>query len=386
MLVPLAGPAEEIAMSTRVVVGLAVAASMAAPILVTAQAPAAGRPAQASAAAKAPAYKVPMTPWGHPDLQGVWDYRSITPLERNPRYGDRQFYTDAEVKELEANAAKRMDEPPPEDGSATGTIHPTYWTDPGRFVEESRRTSLIVDPPNGRIPALTPEAQARQGAGGGRRGGGAAPAANAGGGGGRGAAPAANAGGGRGGGGQNRAGGRADSWLDRSSLERCITWGLPTAILPGLYNNNIEIVQSPTHVAITHEMVHDTRLIPLDGRPVPGKALAQWLGHSTARWEGETLVVETTNFNNRYPYRGAQNLKLTERFTRVGKDRVDFRLTVEDPTQWVQPWTAAFTMRTSEGPLVEYACHEGNYGLRNILEVARDEEKAAAEAAAQGRK
>jgi hypothetical protein len=353
-------------MSTRVVVGLVVAASMAGPVYLVAQTPSPAQPPAAGAARPAPTatstYKVPMTPWGHPDLQGVWDYRSITPLERPAQYGDRAFLTDKEVQDLEARANKRMDEPP-EEGAGAGTIHPSYWTDPGRTVTESRRTSLIVDPPNGRIPALTPEAQARQRSGGG---------------GGRG-------GGGRGGGGQ-RAGGRADSWLDRTSLERCITWGLPTAILPGLYNNNIEIVQSPTHVAITHEMVHDTRLIPLDGRPMPSAALAQWLGHSTARWEGQTLVVETSNFNNRYTYRGATNLKLTERYTRVGKDNIDFRLTVEDPTTWVQPWTAAFSMRTSEGPLVEYACHEGNYGLRNILEVARDEEKAAAEAAAKSQK
>jgi hypothetical protein len=335
-------------MSTRVVLGVAaVVAAVATPIILAGQAQSA--PARGGAA-PAP-YTVPTTAWGHPDLQGTWDYRSVTPLERARQYGDREFMTDEEVAVLETRAAKRMDEPPPEDGPA-GLIHAPYWTDPGRSVDESRRTSLIVDPPDGRIPAMTPEARERQAAG--RRGGG-----------------------------PNRSGGRADSWLDRSALERCITWGLPTAILPGLYNNNIQIVQSPDYIAITHEMVHDTRLIPLDGRPHLPNVLGQWMGHSRARWEGNTLVVETTNFSEKISYRGASTtMRLTERYTRVAPDRVEFRLTVEDPTTWTAPWTAAFSMRTSEGPLFEYACHEGNYGLMNILEVARDEEKAAAEAAA----
>jgi hypothetical protein len=295
------------------------------------------------------------TPWGDPDLQGVWDYRSITPLERPRQFGDRALLTDAEVKELEARAAKRMDEAPDENAPA-GTVHPSYWTDPGRKVTESRRTSLITSPADGRIPPLTPEAQARA---------------------------AARGGGGRGGGPGVRAGGRADSWLDRTALERCITWGLPTAILPGLYNNNIEIVQSPGYVAITHEMVHDTRIIPVNGRAHLPPTMRNWMGDSRGRWEGDTLVVETTNFSPKLPYRGATpNMKLTERFRRVSKDAVEFSVTVEDPATWTQPWTASLMMRPSEGPLVEYACHEGNYGLRNILEVARDEEAAAAKEAA----
>jgi hypothetical protein len=298
-----------------------------------------------------PASAVPRTPWGHPDLQGTWDYRTITPLERPQQYGTREYLTDAEVKALEERAAKRMDEPPPDDAPA-GTVHPTYWTDPGRFVDEDRRTSLIIDPPDGRIPALVNAA-----AGGGR---------------GRGAGA---------GGGAARQGGRADSWTDRSLLERCITWGIPTASLPGLYNNNIQIVQSPDSVVIVHEMVHDARVIPLDGRARVTSGLEQrhYLGESRGWWEGDTLVVETTNFGWRTSYRGANvNLKLTERYRRVNADRVELRLTVEDPTVWTKPWTVRLAMRPSEGPLVEYACHEGNYGLRNILEVARDEEKAAA--------
>jgi len=356
---------------------VAIAAALAVPIAIVGQAPAPTATPSARVTEVRTTFKAPKTPWGHPDLQGTWDYRSITPLERPTQFGTREFLTDAEVKEMEARAAKRMDEPP-EDGAPAGTVHPTYWTDPGRTVTESRRTSLIIDPPNGRIP---PAADGR--GGGGRRGGGAAAAtAPAGRGAGAAAAGARGAGGA-----QARSGGRADSWLDRSTLERCITWGLPTALLPGLYNNNIQIVQSPTFVAITHEMVHDTRVIPFADRPDLPRELAGWLGHSSARWEGDTLVVETSGFNGRVNYRGATtNLHLTERYTRVGTDKVEFRLTVQDPTTWSAPWTVALTMRTSEGPLVEYACHEGNYGLRNILEVARDEEKAAAEAAAKGTK
>ena len=298
------------------------------------------------AAAQSPS-SVPRTPWGHPDLQGTWDYRSITPLERPPQFGTREFLTDAEVKEMEARAARRMDEPPAENAPAT-TVHPSYWTDPGRHVTESRRTSLIVDPPDGRIPALTAEGQAR-------------------------AARAPRAPGGR-------PGGRADSWLDRTPLERCITYGMPNNILPGLYNNNIQIVQAPGYVAIVHEMVHDTRIIPVEDRAPLPDSMRQWLGTSRGYWDGDTLVVETKNFTNKTTYRGAgANLHITERYRRVDRDTIDYRITLEDQTTWTRPWTAAYSMRPSEGELVEYACHEGNYGLRNMLEVARDEEKAAAE-------
>ena len=309
--------------------------------------------AQSGPAAKAATAKPPRTPWGHPDLQGTWDYRTITPLERGQQYGDRQFMTDEEVKVLEQRAAKRMDEPPPDEAPA-GTVHAAYWTDPGRNVDDDRRTSLIVDPPNGRVPPLVSATTGRAGGRGGGRGGG-------------------------------RPGGRADSWLDRSLLERCITWGIPTASLPGLYNNNIQIVQSPDHVVIVHEMVHDARVIPLDKRPrVTGTAMRQYLGESRGWYEGDTLVVETTNFSNKTSYRNANvNLKLTERYRRVDDRRLELLLTIEDPTVWTAPWTVKLNMRPSEGPLVEYACHEGNYGLRNILEVARDEEKAAAAAAQQ---
>jgi hypothetical protein len=338
-------------MRALVLATLLIAATVAAGHLL-AQAPANGNAARAAATAP-----VPRTPWGHPDLQGTWDYKTITPLERPAQYGERQYLTDEEVKALEDRAGKRMDEAPPDEAPA-GTVHAAYWTDPGRRVDDDRRTSLIIDPPDGRVPALV-----NAGAGGGRGG----------------------RGGGRGGGAAARPGGRADSWTDRSLLERCITWGLPTASLPGLYNNNIQIVQSPDSVAIVHEMVHDARVIPLDGRPrVTGKGgtARNYLGESRGWIEGDTLVVETTNFGTKTSYRGANvNLKLTERYRRINASRVELLLTVEDPTVWTKPWTVKLALRPSEGDLVEYACHEGNYGLRNILEVARDEERAAAAAA-----
>ena len=308
-------------------------------------------PARAAPAGEKGSSPVPRTPWGDPDLQGVWDYRTITPLERRPEAGDRAFYTDDEITELEARAARRMDQPPDENTPAN-LVHAQYMTDPGRFVDESRRTSLIIDPPNGRMPPLTPEAEARQ-----------AQARAA-------AGPA-------------RPGGRADSYLDRTLLERCLTRGLPGAILPGLYNNNIRISQAPGQVAIVHEMVHETRIVPLDGTPFSD--MRGYMGESRGHWEGDTLVVETRNFNGKARYRGAgENLRLTERYARVAPDAIEFQMTIEDETQWVQPWTVAYLMRTSEGELYEYACHEGNYGLRNILENARAEERAAAEAAAGG--
>jgi len=333
-------------MTRRLVISggfVALALAGAAVVSVGAQSAPATRPATSAKAFTA------KTPWGDPDLQGVWDYKTITPLERPANFGDRQFLNDEEVARLESNAAKRLDSPPDENTPAN-LVHAPYMTDPGRKVDEDHRTSLIVDPPNGRIPPLTAEAQqrltTRRGAGG-------------------------------------RDGG-ADGPENRSSLERCITWGLPTAILPGLYNNNIRILQGPGYVAITHEMVHDTRIVPLDGRKELSSKIHQWFGDSRGHWEGNTLVVETANFSDKTNYRGSgATLHMVEHFTRTGRNTVEYRLTVDDPTTWTKPWTVEEHMRTSEGDLYEYACHEGNYGLHNILEAARDEEKAAAAATKQ---
>lgn len=297
---------------------------------------------QADAPDSAGSFEVPATPWGDPDLQGVWDYRTITPMQRPQEFGDREFYTEEEVEALEGRAARRMDEPPDEDTPAN-LVHAQYMTDPGRYVDESRRTSLIVDPPNGRVPPLTDEAEARQ--------------------------AAARS--------MPRSGGSADSYVDRSLMERCITQGFPRSIMPTLYNNNIKIVQAPGLVAIIHEMIHETRIVPLDGSDFSG--VPSYIGESRGHWEGDTLVVETRNFNGEVSFQGArENLVVTERFTRVAPDRIGFSMTLEDDTQWTRPWTVAYTMRPTEGDLFEYACHEGNYGLRNILQNARDEERAAA--------
>jgi hypothetical protein len=286
--------------------------------------------------------KAPRTPWGDPDLQGTWDYRTITPLERAREFGTREFYTEEEKKALEARAGRRMDGPPEE--IRPGLTHAQYWTDPGRFVADGYRTSLIVDPPDGRIPALTAEGKARQAR-----------------------AP-------------NRNNSVNASWLDRGNQERCITYGLPSASLPTLYNNNIQIVQAPGVAVIVHEMIHEARIVPLDGRqPRLSENVRAWIGSSRGRWEGDTLVVETTNFNGKNSYRGSTTgLHLTERYTRVGENRLELRLTVSDPTTWEKPWTVLLPMRPTEGELIEYACHEHNLSMFNLLEVARDAEKAGA--------
>jgi hypothetical protein len=298
-------------------------------------------PGAAPASAATTAKPVAKTPWGHPDLQGTWDYRTITPLERSRDLGTREFYTEEEKKTLEARAGRRMDGPP--EKIQPGLTHAQYATDPGRFVADGYRTSLIIDPPDGRIPAVTAEGKARQAR-----------------------AP-------------NRAGTVNASWLDRGNQERCITYGLPSASLPTLYNNNIQIVQSPDSVVIVHEMIHEARIVPLDGRPELNKDVRAWIGSSRGRWEGDTLVVETTNFNGKNNYRGSTTgLHLTERYTRVADNRLELRLTVSDPTTWEKPWTVLLPMRPTEGELIEYACHEHNLSMVNILEVARDAEKAAA--------
>jgi hypothetical protein len=294
---------------------------------------------QPAAAAKS---QVPRTPWGDPDLQGTWDYRTITPLERAREFGTRELYTEEEKKTLETRAGQRMDTPPEE--IRPGLNHAQWWTDPGRFIADGYRTSLIVDPPDGRIPALTAAGRARQGR---------APNRN----------NAVNA-----------------SWLDRGNQERCITYGLPSASLPTLYNNNIQIVQAPGTAVIVHEMIHEARVVPLDGRPRLNENVLAWIGDSRGRWEGDTLVVETTNFNGKNNYRGSTTgLHLVERYTRVDQGRLELRLTVSDPTTWEKPWTVLLPMRPTEGELIEYSCHEHNLSMVNILEVARDAEKAAAQ-------
>ena len=218
------------------------------------------------------------------------------------------------------------------------SVHPPWWLDYGRQVVSTRRSSLVVDPHDGRIPALTAQAQHR-------------------------AAERRAA---------SRARGPADSPEDRTLWERCITRGLPEGMLPAGYNNNVQFVQTPAYVVIISEMIHDARIVPIDGRPHAPASIRSWLGDSRGRWEGDTLVVETTNFSPKANFRNASdNLRLVERFTRTDQRTIDYRISVEDATTWVRPWTVSFPLAKSEGQIYEYACHEANYGLQNILKNAR---------------
>jgi hypothetical protein len=238
---------------------------------------------------------------GHPDLQGVWDFRSATPLERPARFAGREFMTPEEIVEYEKLALAREDGRPPDDARSTEeqSVHPVWWLDYGKKVVKTARTSLIVDPADGKMPAQTPEARERAA---GRR---------------------ASA----------RTHGPADSYENRSLQERCITRGLPEVTLPGPYNNNVQIVQTPQYVMLMYEMIHDARIVPMDGRPHAGPEVRSWMGDSRGRWEGDTLVIDTINFTDRTNFRGSgASLHLVERITRVDADTIDYRFTVEDPT------------------------------------------------------
>jgi hypothetical protein len=330
---------------SRVVVALAVAAGVfGAPLRTTAQT----GPAVDAAAAHAPAraWVTPRTPDGQPDLQGIWDYRTVTPLERPPQFKDKAFLTDEEVTDYERRAAARVDGRPPDDPRTDPSVQPPDWLDYGKKMVGGNRSSLIVDPPDGRIPPLTAEGQARAAA---RRS-------------------------------ASQARGPADDPENRTLWERCITRGLPEGVLPAGYNNNIQIFQTPGYVILLMEMIHDARIVPLDGRPHLPAGTGQWMGDSRGRWEGDTLVIDTINFSDRANFRGsAERLHLVERFTRTSATTLDYRFTVEDATTWTKPWTVALPLVQSDGPLFEYACHEGNLGLRNILSQARSVEKQEAE-------
>jgi hypothetical protein len=291
---------------------------------------------------------LPRLPDGHPDLQGIWDFRSATALERPARFAGREFMTPDEVASYEQEALEREDGRPPDDGRTEPSVHPVWWLDYGKTVVGSRRTSLIVDPPDGRIPPLTAEAQRRNAE---RR-----------------AAATSH--------------GPADSYENRSLQERCITRGLPEVTLPGPYNNNLQIVQTPGYVMLFTEMIHDARVIPMDGRPHQSPNLRSWMGDSRGRWDGDTLVIDTTNFTDRTTFRGSgAGLHLVERLRRIDAHAIEYRFTLDDPTTWTRPWTVAYPIVKTDGLIYEFACHEGNYGLRDILTGARYEEKIAEEAA-----
>ena len=300
----------------------------------------------------------PRTPWGTPDLQGIWDFRTITPLERPSDLAGKQVLTNEEAAKFEEQENRRLnrDLVDPKKGGAIyppeseGGVVPynEFWYDRGTTLVADKRTSLIVDPSDGRIPPLTAEAEKRAAA---RR--------------------------------EYRRDHPADSWEDRSLAERCILgFNAGPPIVPGAYNNNVQLFQTPHYVVILHEMIHHARIVPLDGRP--HGTIRQWVGDSRGHWEDETLVVETTNFRKKSSFRGSSaNLHVVERFTRVSPDTIGYEFTVEDSETWTRPWTAAVPMTKTEGPMFEYACHEGNYAMEGILSGARAEERAAAEATKQ---
>ena len=310
-------------------------------VLLLLQAPVAGQDRSPSAKAKAApqTWTPPRTPDGQPDLQGFWTNATTTPLERPSEFAGKQVLTEREAAEFQERALRPSGEGPP--GLQAGSSIDAFWFERGNVVA-GRRTSLIVDPPDGKVPPLTPAARERV---------------------------AARA--------LERRLHPADGPEDRSLSERCLFWasaGPP--MLPTGYNNNYQIVQIPGYVVILVEMIHDARLIPLDGRPHLGADVRQWLGDSRGHWEGNTLVVDTTNFADKTAFRGSgENLHLIERFTLTDPDTIRYEFTVDDPTTFTRPWSAEIPMRKTHGPIYEYACNEGNYALADILAGARAEEK-----------
>jgi hypothetical protein len=305
--------------------------------------------AEASAAAVVkPKWAPPKLAWGHPDLEGIWtsdDMRGV-PMSRPTQFGNRKHLTDEEFTQRARERSNARDV----NDARTGTF---------RNEEGSRDfgyTSLVIDPPDGRVPALTPEAKARR----------PVPGTN-------GVGP-------------------FDTVEDFNNYDRCITRGLAGSWLPVVYGNGARIIQTPESVIIAYEMVHDTRIIPLDGRPHIGTGIQQLMGDSRGRWEGNTLVVETTNFTDRTSIgpngggaRHSTTMKMTERITRIDPEMIDYELRIEDTKTYVAPWTIRMTLTTQPGyEIYEYGCHEGNGAVKNSLSAERAYEKQAAENAAKG--
>jgi len=310
-------------------------------------------------------WTAPQTAWGTPDLQGVWDFRTITPMERPLDLGDTAVLSDEQAAALEAETLAAQAARDSETPFDTVGNYNQFWFDPGASVVDTQRTSLVVDPPDGRIPAKTPAAQARYDAGteAGR--------------------------------GQRRhtptPGGFVEDLGPGGVQVRCILgFNSGPPMEPGGYNQNMQLFQTEDHVVIFNEMIHNARIVPLDGSPHGD--IPQWVGDSRGRWEGDTLVVETVNFHRETAFENGltgPRLRLVERFSLVAPDVLMYEVTVDDPTVWTQPWTYQLPMQRNDLPLYEYACHEGNYGIYNILAGARDNpesniltpEEAAAEAA-----
>jgi hypothetical protein len=288
----------------------------------------------------------PRTADGQPDLQGVWNFSTITPLERPAEFADKPFLTDAEAKQYEARTVERNNRDTREQNaeSDVNSAYNEFWWDRGVHaarVNGRTRTSLIVEPADGHVPGLTANGQAR-------------------------AATRAEA----------RRQHPADGPEDRSLAERCLVFNAGPPMLSGPYNNYVQIFQTRDHVVIVNEMIHDARLVPLDGRPHLPAPLRRWQGDSRGRWDGQTLVVETTNFTAKTNVRGSgEHLRLVERFTRTDAGTLLYEFTIDDPESFVRPWSAALPMARTDDQIYEYACHEGNYAMAGILRGARAEEK-----------
>lgn len=296
-------------------------------------------------------YTPPKTPWGDPDLQGIWPGNMGVPMQRPKTMGERTELTDEEYsrrvdQSQKASAADAVEFAPADQRIGIGP--PSYWTERGK---PTRQASLVIDPPDGRLPPMTPEAKALQAK-----------------------TPAEWAG--------------KANWVDDVNLYyRCITRGAVGSIIPVVYNNGNQILQAPGYVVIRNEMIHESRVIPLDARPHVGSNIHEYLGDSRGHWEGNSLVIETTNFTNKtsvgsngvaYNGEGGRNsdtMRLVERLTRVDDNTINYQATVDDPKTWTKPWTILIPLkRDDQYQFLEYACHEGNYALKDILAGARAQE------------
>jgi hypothetical protein len=312
-------------------------------------------PAKAQAEPKAKSWSMPRTPDGQPDLQGYWTSLSFTPMERPAKYGGREFLTDQEMAEVFKSGVQHSYEFTYANSAETPVYDSTVYA-LGAWqngVQPNRRTSLIVDPPDGRIPPLTPEAQKARASM--RR------------------IPTAN---------ENveiEGPTQADGPQDLTLGVRCLSFGGPP-ILPANYNSNFNIVQGAGYVMIEYEWNSEIRVIPVDGQPPLSSNIHRWHGDSRGHWEGNTLVVETTNFRPGATFQNANpdRLKITERFTRIDAKTIEYKFTIDDPTTWTKPWSAIVPLSRIDGPIFEYACGEGNNGIVNILAGARAAEKSAA--------
>jgi hypothetical protein len=318
------------------------------------QAPAARARTEVAPAKPVKSWKAPRTADGQPDLQGVWDFRVVTPMERPTELAGKQILTEAEAAKFEEQASVRNNRDRNVPAGNVGDYN-EFWYDRGKKLTDSKRTSLVVDPPDGKIPPLTPEAQRRQAA-----------------------ATEARRGVGTD---EPTPGGWVEDLGSGGLRVRCLLgFNSGPPMTPGAYNNNFQLFQTPEYVVILNEMVHNARMVPMDGRP--HGSLRRWAGDSRGRWEGDTLVVDTTNFTDKgtglfvLQYQGDENAHVVERFKRLDANTLLYEFTLTDPTIWTKPFSGSFTMTKTTEKVYEYACHEGNYGMVNILAGARADEKA----------